>query len=126
MPTILIVDDERSNLLAFGAVLTRVGYTVYAAPAPEEALQVLDRARPDLVLLDINLIRVGQTAGFDLLRRMRARRPTILVVMVSGYLDTPTREAALAAGAVDCWPKPITMQTLRDRVAQVLDTRGQR
>jgi DNA-binding LytR/AlgR family response regulator len=54
---------------------------------------VLDRARPDLVLLDINLGSAGQAAGLDLLRLMRDRMPTIVVVMVSGYLDTPTDES---------------------------------
>jgi CheY-like chemotaxis protein len=93
MPTILIVDDEQPNLMAFEAVLTRDGYRVHTAAHPAQALQVLDRARPDLVLLDINLGSAGQTAGLDLLRLMRDRMPTIVVVMVSGYLDTPTDES---------------------------------
>ena len=121
MPTILIVDDEQFILMAFEAVLTRDGYRVHTASQPVQALQLLDSEQPDLVLLDINFGSTGQTAGLDLLRLMRDRRPTILVVMVSGYLDKPTREAALTAGAVDCWPKPITLQALRERVAQVLD-----
>ena len=120
MPTILIVDDEPAVLLALEAVLTRDGYTVHTTSTPAQSLQLFDREQPDLVLLDINLGSAGQTAGLDLLPLMRDRRPTILVVMVSGYLDPPTREAAFAAGAVDCWPKPIALQTLRERVVTVL------
>ena len=120
MPTILIVDDAPPILMALEAVLKLDGYTVHTAPEPVESLPLFDREQPDLVLLDINFGSTGQTAGLDLLRLMRDRRPTILVVMVSGYLDPPTREAALTAGAVDCWPKPIALQTLRNGVAQVL------
>ncbi len=42
--------------------------------------------------------------------------------MVSGYLDPAPQAAAFAAGAVDCWPKPLTMTALQERVAEVLHT----
>jgi len=124
LPTILIVDDEHDVLIAFAAVLRHEGYTVRTATTPEKALQMLDSERPGLVLLDINLGNMDQTDGLDLLRQMRERLPQLKTVVVSGYLDLVTRQAALDAGALDCWPKPVTMEALRNRVAQVLRNQG--
>ncbi len=123
MTTILIVDDEEAIRLAFEAVLTRAGYTVHTTPSPEEALRLLDAHQPQLVLLDLNLGSAAETTGLDLIRILHAHLPTLLVVVVSGYLNTAPRAAALAAGAVDCWAKPLTMAALRERVAEVLQTK---
>jgi two-component system, NtrC family, response regulator len=124
MSTILIVDDEQDVLTAFRAVLQRAGYRVGTAPGPRKALQLLDSERPDLVLLDINLGSLDQTDGLDLLRQMRERMPRLKVVIVSAYLDLVTHQAALDAGALDCWPKPVTMQMLTERTAQALASPG--
>ena len=111
-------------LIAFAAVLRHEGYTVRTATTVATALQILDSERPDLVLLDIKLGNMDQNDGLDLLQQMRARVPRLKVVVVSGYLDLVTRQAALDAGALDCWPKPVTMEALRNRVAQVLRNQG--
>ena len=124
MPTILIVDDEHDLLTAFGAVLRHEGYRVRTAATPDQALQVLASERPDLVLLDIKLGNLDQTDGLDLLQEMRARLPHLKVVVVSAYLDLGTSRTALDLGAIDCWPKPVTMQMLAERTAQVLAAPG--
>jgi DNA-binding NtrC family response regulator len=124
MPTILIVEDEHDVLTAFGAVLRHEGYDVRTAPTPETALEVLDKEHPDLVLLDIKLGNMDQNDGLDLLQQMRERLPHLKVVVVSAYLDFVTRQAALDGGALECWPKPVTMQMLRERTAQVLASPG--
>jgi len=119
MPTILIVDDEHAVLIAFAAVLRHDGYTVRTATTVPAALEVCDAVQPDLVLLDIKLGDL-EYDGLYLLRRMRERFPTLKVVIVSAYLDLVTRKVALAAGAMDCWPKPVSMQMLIERTAEVL------
>ena len=124
MPTILLVDDEHGLLSAYQAVLRHEGYTVYAASTAAKALQLLDARRPDLVLLDIDLGAGEAGDGLDLLRQMRARRPDVKVVMVSAYLDLVTQQIARAAGAVACWPKPISLPVLVERTAAVLGQAG--
>ena len=121
MPTILIVDDEHDLLIAFKAVLHHAGYDVFTASPATTALQVLETKRPDLVLLDIKLGNMDQNDGLDLLQQMRERVPQLKVVVVSAYLDLVTRQAALDGGALDCWPKPVTMQRLRDGTAEALE-----
>jgi DNA-binding NtrC family response regulator len=124
MPTILIVDDEPDLLRAWETVLTLEGYRVRTTTSPEKALLLLDIERPHLVLLDINLPGPELCDGLDLLRRMRAQMPAVAIVMVSGYLYAETRRAALAAGALDCWQKPVSLGGLKQCVAQVLATPG--
>ena len=123
MPTILIVDNEHDLLIAFGAVLRHAGHEVRTASTFVTALQVLDKEQPDLVLLDIKL-GDQEYDGLYLLRRMRERMPQLKVVIVSAYLDLATRQVALAAGALDCWSKPVTMQMLAERTAQLLAAPG--
>jgi DNA-binding response OmpR family regulator len=121
MPTILVVDDEQELLTTFDTILTQEGYRVRTTSDPEKALQLLDLERPQLVLLDINLPRAAdKTDGLDLLCRMRERMPQVAVIIVSGYVDEVTRQVALDAGAIDCWPKPVNLQVLKQRVAQVV------
>ncbi len=120
MPTILIVDDEHDLLTAWDTVLTLEGYRVRTTADPEKALHLLEIERPHLVLLDLNLPGPELMDGLDLLRRMRAIIPTVAVIVVSGYLYTEIRQAALDAGALDCWQKPVSLQGLKQCVAQVL------
>ncbi len=120
MPCILLVEDEHDVLTAFAAVLRHDGYDVRTAATPGKALELLDLLIPDLVLLDIKLGNMDQNDGLDLLDTMRARLPKLKVVVVSAYLDLVTRQAALAKGALACWPKPVTMAQLRDIAAQAL------
>jgi DNA-binding response OmpR family regulator len=117
MPPILIVDDEPALLAALETALTRDGHRVRTTSDPEQALQLLDLEHPHLVLLDIKL---PGTNGLDLLRRMREGRPQVAVIVVSGDVDDRTHQAALDAGARDCLQKPVSLQTLKERVARAV------
>ncbi len=124
MPRILVVDDDPAICSAYRAALRHEGYTVQTAATAATALEVFDAMRPDLVLLDIHLGEAAMVDGVDLLLRMRARQPAVQVVMVSAYLDLVTQYIAREAGAVDCWPKPISLPTLVERTAAVLAQAG--
>ncbi len=126
MASILLVEDEHDVLTAFAAVLRHDGYDVRTATTIATALQALDAAPPDLVLLDIKLGNMDQNDGLDLLDTMRARLPTLKVIVVSAYLDLVTRQAALAKGALACWPKPVTMTQLRSIAAEALGEESHR
>ncbi len=124
MPTILVVDDEPAVLSAYDAVLRHEGYTVQSAATATKALELLDHTRPDLVLLDIHLGDGQMIDGVDVLLQMRARHPDVKVVMVSAYLDLVTQYIAREAGAIACWPKPISLPVLVERTATVLAEAG--
>lgn len=81
---VLLVEDDPQVMGAVGAVLRKSGYEVVEARDVTEAMVALDRdiARIDLLLSDV---RLPDGNGFDVLRRARELRPTLPVLMTSGY-----------------------------------------
>jgi CheY-like chemotaxis protein len=83
MLTILLVDDNVHLQIAFKKVLTSAGYRVELASDGEEGLRLAQSIRPDVVLLDMLLPKLG---GVEVLRALKANRPTatIPVIALSG------------------------------------------
>src|ERR1700685_1001504 len=83
MLTILLVDDNRHLQIAFKKILTSSGYQVELASDGEEGLRLSHRARPDVILLDMLLPRLG---GVEVLLALKANRATakIPVIALSG------------------------------------------
>src|SRR4051794_12401887 len=105
---ILLVDDDRdlTDLLSFA--LTRVGFTTRTAADPRGALQLLDREKPALAVLDIDL---GQWSGIDLLGQVRDRSD-IPIIMLTGQHAEADKVRALEAGADDYVTKPFSHREL--------------
>jgi two-component system, cell cycle sensor histidine kinase and response regulator CckA len=83
MPTILVTDDDEITRFVVRVVLERHGYTVLSAD-PDEALEVAEFHAGDIDVL-VTDIRMGSIDGFDLARRIRAHRPQVKVIYVSGH-----------------------------------------
>jgi two-component system sensor histidine kinase ChiS len=83
MLTILVVDDNVHLQIAFKKVLTSSGYRVELASDGEEGLRLARSIRPDVILLDMLLPKLG---GVEVLRALKANRPTatIPVIALSG------------------------------------------
>lgn len=81
MPTILVVDDEVNLRKLYANELEEQGYQVITAANGSEALLKVE-TDPDLVVLDIKL---HQDNGLDFLRRIKERRPSLPVILNSGY-----------------------------------------
>ncbi|CAO3414760.1 PP2C family protein-serine/threonine phosphatase [Azospirillum endophyticum] len=113
---VLIVDDNRFNRHLLLALLERGGITlVEQAGDGQDALVLMDRFKPDLVLLDLMM---PQMDGFELCRHLRADpRWRSLPVLVQSSLDrAEDRARAFAAGATDYVAKPINAEELLARV----------
>jgi CheY-like chemotaxis protein len=80
---VLIVDDEAIVRLDLATELAGYGFQVFEAADGEEAL-CLFRSRPDLNAAIVDIHLGGETDGYDLVRAMRAERPTCHVVIMSG------------------------------------------
>src|SRR5947209_16140539 len=85
--SILVVDDEAMLRKVVGRALTAAGCTVTYAADGEEALALLTKASPDLVISDVTMPRVD---GFELLRRLRSQTTTkaLPVILFTGRGDT--------------------------------------
>lgn len=82
MSRILVVDDEVNIRKLYKSELEDEGYEVTTAGSGAEALSILRSVAPDLVILDIKL---EQENGLDFLRHMMEIRPSISVILNSGY-----------------------------------------
>ena len=104
--TILVVDDEPNIVLSLEFLMKQAGFAVRTAADGEEALEAIETAPPDLVLLDINMPKKN---GFEVLREMKAD-PSLRHIPVV-MLTTSDREEDIvksyADGACSFVTKPV-------------------
>ena len=117
--TILIVDDYAPNLRGLGQLLERADYTVLTATNGRDALDIVARERPDLVLLDVLMPGIS---GLDVCAELKRDAETRLtpVVLISGAQERQTRLAGLDAGADDFLDKPVDPEELHTRVRSLM------
>lgn len=118
MAQILVVDDEVGIRELLSEILADEGHQVLVAESAGEARRLRERARPDLVLLDIWM---PDTDGISLLKEWAASgQLTMPVVMMSGHGTIETAVEATRIGALDFLEKPIALQRLLGTVKRAL------
>jgi DNA-binding response OmpR family regulator len=118
-PTILVADDEPNIVISLEYLLKREGYTVVIARDGEEALQVIRRERPDLVLLDVMM---PKKTGFEVCQEVRAddTLQTIKILMLTAKGRDTDVAKGTALGADAYMTKPFATRDLVQKVAQML------
>jgi len=118
-PRILVVDDTPQNVRLLCDLLAAKGYEVTAAASGAEALEQIEKQKPDLVLLDVVMPGLS---GYDVCRRIREvpATATLPVVMVTALDPGTERIKGLEAGADDFVTKPINQPELLARVKSLL------
>jgi two-component system nitrogen regulation response regulator NtrX len=118
MAQILVVDDEVGIRELLSEILEDEGHQVALAESAGDARRIRERARPDLVLLDIWM---PDTDGITLLKEWAASgQLTMPVVMMSGHGTIETAVEATRIGALDFLEKPIALQRLLATVKRAL------
>lgn len=118
MSLVLVVDDEADILLIVRAVLRAAGHDVLDADTGEEALELLDRIEPDVVLLDIRLPGID---GVEVLKRIRetARFDRIAVIMLSAHSSETIAEQCTDLGCQAFVRKPFNNRDLLTSIDNV-------
>jgi two-component system KDP operon response regulator KdpE len=114
--TILVVDDEPQIRRVMRTTLSSQGYSVVEAPTGEEALEKLRSARPDLILLDINMKGMS---GLETCQEIR-RGSDVPVIMLTVRNTERDKVRALDAGADDYVVKPFGSEELLARIRAAL------
>ncbi len=117
MPSLLIVDDEPSILMAFRRAFGGAEVDVVTAETGAEGLEQARQRRPDVVILDIHL---PDCSGLEMLRRLRELDARSLVIFITGRSTTDTAIEAMKLGAYEYLLKPLELQQLRQVVERAL------
>jgi len=115
---ILVVDDEKDLCWLFTERLRREGFEVVAAGSGREALALVKRAPPDLIILDL---RLPEMDGLETLRRIRERGATAKVVVLTAYGTVQHAREAMALGAREFLGKPFDLDRLLRIVAEEVE-----
>ena len=110
---ILVVDDDQNLLRMVSRMLELEGFHSIVAADGNSALALLEKHKPDLVLLDI--MTPGMD-GFEVLRRMR-QRSTVPVIMLTAVNQVTTVRDTIGLGADDYIRKPFSMVELLARIS---------
>lgn len=117
--SILVVDDNATNLRVMQEVL-KIEYKVYATISGEKALAFLEKTRPDLILLDIEM---PDLSGYDVINLLKehSKWKTIPVIFLTAKDGADDEEKAFKMGAIDYIHKPISPRVVLSRVATHLE-----
>jgi two-component system response regulator AtoC len=107
--TILVIDDEPGLRQTVSLILSEEGYDVQTASDGEDGLARALEWRPDVILCDVRMPRLG---GLEFLERYRAGSGEALVIMMTAYGGTEQAIEAMKKGAYDYLPKPFSPDQL--------------
>jgi DNA-binding NtrC family response regulator len=119
--TILVVDDEENLRRVMQVQLQQSGYDVATAASGDEALARLAAVPVDLVLTDL---KMPGMSGLQLLKRIRAEYPEVIVIMITAFGTVETAVEAMRSGAYDYVVKPVNLEELKLVLSRALEHLG--
>ena len=114
--TILICDDEEGIRESFKLILDEQ-YHLKFANNGLEALEMLKTLNPDLMMLDIKMPKMH---GMEILKQIKKLKPSLPVIIVTGYQSVEMAQEALKNGAADYIPKPFETEEIIRAVRAIL------
>jgi len=116
---VLVVDDDDIGRVLTHQCLAGAGFSVLEASDGIKALEAIQKQRPDIILLDVEMPNLD---GFDTCRQVRAtpESATVPILMATGRDDTESIDKAYAAGATDFATKPLNQSLLPHRLRYML------
>jgi len=110
---VLLVDDEETFARALSERLDVRGVDADAVLGGKEALESIERDKPDVLILDL---KMPDMDGMEVLRRVKSNHPDIQTIILSGYGTDPVKKEAARLGAVDFLGKPADINFLVEKI----------
>ena len=117
---VLVIDDEKNIRATLSLCLEQIGCEVSAVASAPSALSALAQQSYDLAFLDA---RLGDSSGLDLIPKLIADCPNLLVVVITAYATLDNAVDAIKRGAADYLAKPFTPAQIRHVVDQCIKQR---
>jgi two-component system response regulator HydG len=118
MQKILVIDDDRDMRLLLTRYLQKYGYEVLEAFNGKNALEVLEKIRPDIILCDFKL---GDSTGSSLLVKIKEKYRDVPVVIITGYGDIKVAVEVIKLGAYDYVTKPLFPEEILLTIRKALE-----
>jgi len=115
--TILVVDDEASQRELLGGFVVSLGFRAAEASSAEEALDMIHRSPPDMVLLDV---RMPGMSGIEALGEIRKTAGDLPVLLVTAHADLRQAVSAVKSGADDYLAKPVDLDELEAAISDAI------
>ncbi len=116
--TLLVVEDDRSNLESLERLLSKEEYRVLTAPDARVALELLRKQRAHIVVTDLMMPGLS---GLDLLKAIKAVAPETEVILMTAYGTVETAVEAMRAGAYDFVEKPLKRMQILKTVSKAME-----
>ncbi|MEH7111064.1 response regulator [Neobacillus niacini] len=110
---ILIVDDQFGIRILLNEVFSKEGYQTFQAANGIQALEIVTKHDPDLVLLDM---KIPGMDGIEILKRMKVINPDIRVIIMTAYGELDMIQEAKNLGAITHFAKPFDIDDIRAAV----------
>jgi putative two-component system response regulator len=122
---IMLIDDDEM-CLNMGMEILKNKYTVYPIPSGEQALQILKKVIPDLILLDIEMPVMNGYEVIKILKQEGSETKDIPVIFLTSHNDPGNELDALSMGAIDYVTKPFSPLLLVQRIENHLSITSQK
>lgn len=117
MDKVLIIDDSWIARLKIGELVRSAGFEVLEAASGREGLEIIETAKPDVLLLDLLMPEVS---GYDVLQALQGRQSSPPVIIISADIQETTRTKCLQEGAAAFVNKPPKRDTLLSEIRDLL------
>ncbi|MEE9497154.1 MAG: response regulator [Desulfobacterales bacterium] len=116
---VLIVDDEKDFLDIIAERILARGMDVSTATSAEDALKMVEEESFDVVIMDFMMPELD---GFKALKLMKAKRPKVQIILLTGNVPDEKRVEAKALGALDVIEKPPDLKDLIQKIKKAKKT----
>ncbi len=120
MKKIMIVDDDPDIVFLVKAILKKKGFEVQGATGGKECVKLLETYRPDLILLDIMMPNMNGWDVLDHIRKKRDLQSVYVAMLTAKGLTVEVLQDERLSGLVDYIPKPFTVESISERVDNIL------
>jgi DNA-binding response OmpR family regulator len=112
--TVAVCDDDKTMVFIVRTILTKKNFRVFTAENGNDAIKLIKSAKPQLVLLDLDM---PQKNGLEVLEALRGQDTgKNYKIVISAHEDKVSRDRALALGADDFWMKPFNAAKLLSEI----------
>lgn len=119
---ILVVDDQFGIRILLNEIFSKEGYDTFSAASGQEALEIVEKKEPHLVLLDM---KIPGMDGLEILTRIKEMNEQVKVIIMTAYGELNMINEAMASGAVAYFSKPFDIDEVRITVHKEMQQNGQ-